>query len=62
MPQDPHVVQLSLHPRFHGALPGRELAGLYQVFERSETIVIRLAATRETIYRRLDAMKRNPSR
>src|SRR5215216_5124249 len=21
VPQDPHVVQLSLHPRFHGALP-----------------------------------------
>src|SRR5215210_3566698 len=24
VPQDPHVVQLSLHPRFHGALPGRD--------------------------------------
>jgi hypothetical protein len=21
VPQDPHVVQLSLHPRFHGVLP-----------------------------------------
>ena len=33
---------------------------LYQVFARRETIVIRLAATRENIYRRLDAMKRKP--
>src|SRR5215203_4173207 len=24
VPQDPHVVQLSLHPRFHGALPIRQ--------------------------------------
>jgi len=33
---------------------------LYQVFARSETIIIRLAATHENIYRRLGAMKHKP--
>lgn len=33
---------------------------LYQVFQQSETIVIRLATTRENIYRRLDEMKMKP--
>jgi mRNA-degrading endonuclease RelE of RelBE toxin-antitoxin system len=30
---------------------------IYQVFQQSETVVIRLAATRETIYRKLDEMR-----
>jgi mRNA-degrading endonuclease RelE of RelBE toxin-antitoxin system len=43
----------------HLTIEGTAYRIIYQVFERSETIVIRLAATRENIYRRLDAMKRN---
>jgi len=30
---------------------------IYQVFERSETIVVHLAATRETLYRKRNEMK-----
>ena len=43
----------------HLTIEGTAYRLIYQVFARSETIVIRLAATRENIYRRLDAMKRN---
>jgi len=44
----------------HLTLEGTAYRIIYQVFERSEMIVIRLAAARENIYRRLDAMKLNP--
>jgi mRNA-degrading endonuclease RelE of RelBE toxin-antitoxin system len=44
----------------HLTIEGTAYCIIYQVFERSETIVIRLAATRENIYRRLDAMKLKP--
>lgn len=44
----------------HLTLEGTAYRIIYQVFERSEMIVIRLAATRENIYRRLDTMKLNP--
>lgn len=44
----------------HLTLEGTVYRIIYQVFARSETIVVRLAATRENIYRRLDAMKLNP--
>ena len=30
---------------------------IYQVFQKSETIVVRLAGTRENIYKKLDEMK-----
>lgn len=33
---------------------------IYQVFERSETIVVRLAAPRKKIYRHLDELKGKP--
>lgn len=44
----------------HLNLEGTAYRIIYQVFERSEMIVIRLGATRENIYRRLDTMKLNP--
>lgn len=46
----------SLHLSIHGTA----YRILYQVFQRSETIVVRLAATRKNIYRKLDEMKLNP--
>lgn len=48
-----HRLLRSLHLTIEGAA----YRIIYQVFERSEMIVIRLAATRENICRRLDAMK-----
>lgn len=44
----------------HLTIEGTAYRIIYQVFERNETIVIRLAATRENIYRRLDEMKVKP--
>ena len=44
----------------HLNLKGTAYRIIYQVFERSEMIVIRLGARRENIYRRLDTMKLNP--
>lgn len=41
----------------HFTIEGTAYRIIYQVFEKSETIVIRLAAPRENIYRKLDAMK-----
>ena len=38
VPQDPHVVQLSLHPRFHGALPRRK----YDARKTLETFSLKL--------------------
>jgi mRNA-degrading endonuclease RelE of RelBE toxin-antitoxin system len=49
-----------LRRSLHLTIEGTAYCVIYQVFERSETIVIRLAATRENIYCRLDAMKLNP--
>jgi mRNA-degrading endonuclease RelE of RelBE toxin-antitoxin system len=46
----------SLHLSVHGTA----YRIIYQVFQQSETIVIRLAATRENIYRKLDEMKVKP--
>jgi mRNA-degrading endonuclease RelE of RelBE toxin-antitoxin system len=44
----------------HLTIDGTAYRLIYQVFQQSETIVIRLAATRENIYRRLDEMKLKP--
>jgi mRNA-degrading endonuclease RelE of RelBE toxin-antitoxin system len=44
----------------HFSLHGTAYRIIYQIFQQSETIVIRLAATRENIYRKLDEMKFKP--
>src|SRR5689334_795717 len=44
----------------HFTIEGTAYRIIYQVFEKSETIVIRLAATRENVYRRLDEMRMKP--
>ena len=44
----------------HLSIEGTAYRIIYQIFRQSETVVIRLAATRENIYRRLDEMKRTP--
>lgn len=44
----------------HLTIDGTAYRLIYQVFQQSETVVIRLAATRENIYRRLDEMKLKP--
>jgi mRNA-degrading endonuclease RelE of RelBE toxin-antitoxin system len=44
----------------HLTIDGTAYRLLYQVFERSETLVIRLAVSRTTLYRHLDAMKIKP--
>ena len=44
----------------HLSIAGTAYRILYQVFPKSETIVVRLAATRENIYRKLDEMKVKP--
>jgi len=42
---------------YHCTIEGTAYRIIYQIFEQSETIVIRLAAPRENIYRKLDTMK-----
>src|SRR5689334_24868815 len=42
---------------FHLSIEGTAYRIIYQVFQTSETIVVRLAAPRENVYRRLDEMK-----
>ena len=44
----------------HLSIQGTAYRIIYQVFQKSETIVVRLAASRENIYRKLDEMKLNP--
>jgi mRNA-degrading endonuclease RelE of RelBE toxin-antitoxin system len=44
----------------HLSLHGTAYRIIYQIFHQSQTIVVRLAATRENIYRKLDAMKLKP--
>ena len=41
----------------HFSYKGSAYRVIYQVFEKSSTIIIRLAATRENIYRRLRKLK-----
>jgi mRNA-degrading endonuclease RelE of RelBE toxin-antitoxin system len=41
----------------HLTIEGAAYRIIYQIFQKSETIVVRLAATRENIYRKLDEMK-----
>ena len=41
----------------HLSMEGTAYRIIYQVFPTSETIVVRLAGTRENIYMKLDAMK-----
>jgi mRNA-degrading endonuclease RelE of RelBE toxin-antitoxin system len=44
----------------HLSIAGTAYRIIYQIFPKSETIVVRLAATRENIYRKLDEMKVKP--
>jgi mRNA-degrading endonuclease RelE of RelBE toxin-antitoxin system len=44
----------------HLSLHGTAYRIIYQIFHQSETIVVRLAAPRENIYRKLDEMKLKP--
>ena len=44
----------------HLTIEGTAYRIVYQVFQTSETIVVRLAATRENIYKKLDEMKVKP--
>jgi mRNA-degrading endonuclease RelE of RelBE toxin-antitoxin system len=44
----------------HLSIQGTAYRIIYQVFQKSEQIVVRLAASRENIYRKLDEMKLNP--
>lgn len=41
----------------HLSIEGTAYRIIYQVFQTSETIVVRLAGTRENIYKKLDEMK-----
>jgi mRNA-degrading endonuclease RelE of RelBE toxin-antitoxin system len=41
----------------HLTIQGTAYRIIYQVFQKQETIVVRLAAPRENIYRKLDEMK-----
>ena len=41
----------------HLSIEGTAYRIIYQVFQQSETIVVRLAGTRENIYKKLDEMK-----
>ena len=41
----------------HMSIEGTAYRIIYQVFQTSETIVVRLAGTRENIYKKLDEMK-----
>jgi len=44
----------------HLTIEGTAYRIIYQVFPKSEAIVVRLAASRENIYRKLDEMKVKP--
>lgn len=44
----------------HLSIEGTAYRIIYQIFQTSETIVIRLAGTRENIYKKLDEMKVKP--
>ena len=44
----------------HLSIQGTAYRIIYQVFQKSESVVVRLAASRENIYRKLDEMKLNP--
>jgi mRNA-degrading endonuclease RelE of RelBE toxin-antitoxin system len=44
----------------HLSIQGTAYRIIYQVFQKSEQIGVRLAASRENIYRKLDEMKLNP--
>ena len=44
----------------HLTIDGTAYRISYQVFQKQETIVVRLAASRENIYRKLDEMKLKP--
>src|SRR5258706_9422340 len=41
----------------HLSIEGTAYRIIYQIFQKSETVVVRLAGTRENIYRKLDEMK-----
>ena len=41
----------------HLSIEGTAYRIIYQIFQKGETIVIRLVGTRENIYKKLDAMK-----
>jgi mRNA-degrading endonuclease RelE of RelBE toxin-antitoxin system len=41
----------------HLSIEGTAYRILYQIFQKSETVVVRLAGTRENIYKKLDEMK-----
>jgi len=41
----------------HLSIEGTAYRMIYQIFQKSETIVVRLAGTRENIYNKLDEMK-----
>jgi mRNA-degrading endonuclease RelE of RelBE toxin-antitoxin system len=41
----------------HLSIEGTVYRIIYQLFQKSETIVVRLAGTRENIYKKLDEMK-----
>ncbi len=41
----------------HLSIEGTTYRIIYQIFQKSETIVVRLAGTRENIYKKLDEMK-----
>jgi mRNA-degrading endonuclease RelE of RelBE toxin-antitoxin system len=41
----------------HLSIEGTAYRIIYQIFQQSETIVVRLAGTRENIYKKLDEMK-----
>src|SRR5687768_14807125 len=44
----------------HLTIEGTAYRIIYQVFQKSEMIVVRMAAPRENIYRKLDEMKLHP--
>jgi mRNA-degrading endonuclease RelE of RelBE toxin-antitoxin system len=44
----------------HLSIEGTAYRIIYQVFQTGETVVVRLAAPRENIYRKLDEMKVKP--
>src|SRR5687768_15068805 len=46
----------------HLTIEGVAYRIIYQVFQKQEAIVVRLAAPRENIYRKLDEMKVKPSK
>ena len=57
---DPLRGKYRLLRSLHLTINGTAYRIIYQVFQTSETIVVRLAATRENIYKKLDEMKLKP--